>query len=96
MHIYIYNIYIHIYIYIYIYIYIGLVARVFADGLRYQGSIPIQFTPNFQEIVKETSLLNTLYYKVGIKGNVGNPRKGVVPSYTHSSPSITVANINFP
>ena len=36
-------------------------------------------------MVLEAALLNTQHYKVGIKGKVGNPRKGVAPSLTQCS-----------
>ena len=44
---------------------IGLVSRVFANGLWDQGSIP-----ETQKMILDTSLLNTQHYKVQIKGKV--------------------------
>ena len=61
---------------------IGLVSRVFTNGPRDPGSIPGWIMPNTQKIVLDTSLLNTQYYKVHIKGKVEQSRKGVVPSPT--------------
>ena len=58
----------HLCIYIYIYIYRGL--------------IPGQVISKTQKLVLETSLLNTQYYKVWIKGKWSNLGKGVVPSST--------------
>ena len=50
----------HTYIYIYIYIYvhwpIGIVGRVFANGLGDQGSIPAQVIPKIQNTVLDVSL----------------------------------------
>ena len=49
---------------------IGLVVRVFANGLGDLGSIPGQVIPKTQKIVLDVSLLNTQIYKVWIKGKV--------------------------
>ena len=73
--------YIHTYIYIYIYIYIydqliGLVDRVFANGLGDQGLIPGHVIPKTFKIVLDTYLLNTRQYKVHIKGNGAISGKG--------------------
>ena len=38
-------------------------SRVFANGLGDRGSIPGQVIPKTQEMVLDTSLLNTQYYK---------------------------------
>ena len=38
---------------------IGLVGRVFANGLGHQGSIPGRVIPKTLKMVLETSLLNT-------------------------------------
>ena len=65
-----------IYIYIYIYIdietnrLIGPVDRVFANGPGDLGSTPGRVIPKTLKIVLDTSLLNTLQYKVRIKGKV--------------------------
>ena len=53
---------------------IGLVGRVFTNGLEDQGSIPGRVIPKTLKMVLDTSLLNTQQYKVHIKGN---PGKGV-------------------
>ena len=55
----------------------GIVVRVFANDLGDQSSIPKN-----QKMAFDASLLNTLHYKVWIKGKWSNPGKGVVPSPT--------------
>ena len=49
---------------------IGLVVRVFVNGLEDQGSIPGQVIPKTQKVVLGAALLNTQHYKVWIKGKV--------------------------
>ena len=49
---------------------IGLVGRVFANGLGNLGSIPGHVIPKTLKMVLDTSLLNTQQYKVHIKGKV--------------------------
>ena len=49
---------------------IGLLGRVFANGLRDQGSIPGRVIPKTQKMVLDLSLLNTQHYKVRIKDEV--------------------------
>ena len=49
---------------------IGLVGRVFANGLGDLGSIPGRVIPMTLKMVLDTSLLNTQQYKVRIKGKV--------------------------
>ena len=72
-----------VYIYIYIYnIYIGLMSRVFANGLGDWGLTPGQVIPKTQKMVLDTTLLSTQHYKLRIKGKWSNPRNGVVPSPT--------------
>ena len=61
----------------YIYIYSG---RLFANGPGDWGSILGRVIPKTQKMVPDTSLLNTHYYKVRIKGKCTNPEKGVVRS----------------
>ena len=60
----------------------GLMSRVFASGPRDRGSILGQVTPKTQKTVLDAALLNTQYYKVGIKGKVDQSRDGVAPSRT--------------
>ena len=48
---------------------IGLVVRVFANGPGDLGSIPGHIIPKTLKMVFDTSLLNTLQYKVHIKGS---------------------------
>ena len=54
---------------------IGLVGRVFANGLGDQGSIPGRVIPKTLKMVLDTSLLNTQQYKVYIKGKVEQSRE---------------------
>ena len=67
------------YIYIYIYIYIifnwliGLVGRVFSNGLGDQGSVPGHVLPKIYKMVLDTFLLNTQHYKVHIQGKLECP-----------------------
>ena len=61
---------------------IGLVSRVFANGLGDLGSIPGRVIPKTLKMVLDISLLNTQQYKVRIKGKVEHSWKGVVPSPT--------------
>ena len=65
--------------------YIGMIVRVFANGLGDLSSIPGRVIPKTQKMVLDASLLNTEYYKVHIKGKVEQSKnqKGVAPSPTH-------------
>ena len=56
--------------YSHIYRLIGLVGRVFANGLEDLGSIPGRVIPKTLKMVLDTYLLNTQQYKVRIKGKV--------------------------
>ena len=47
-----------------------IVGRVFANGPGDQGSIPSRVIPKTLKMVLDTSLLNTHWYKVRIKGKV--------------------------
>ena len=58
-----------------IYWLIGLVSRVFANGLGDLGSIPGRVIPKTLKMVLDTSLLNTQHYKVRIKGKVEQSRE---------------------
>ena len=49
---------------------IGLMSRVFANGLGDQGSIPGRIIPKTQKMVLDAFLLNTEHNKVRIKGKV--------------------------
>ena len=63
---------------VYIYIYnwdIGLMSRVFANGLGDQGSILGRVIPKTQELLLDSALLNTQHYKVRIKGKVEQSRE---------------------
>ena len=61
---------------------IGLMSRMFTNGLGDQGSIPGRVIPKTQKMVRDATLLNTQHYKVGIKGKWCNSRNGIVPSPT--------------
>ena len=54
---------------------IGLVGRVFANGLGDRGSIPGQIILKTLKMVLDTSLLNTQHNKVWIKGKVEQSRE---------------------
>ena len=54
---------------------IGLVGRMFANGLGDLGSIPDHVIPKTLKMVLDTSLLNTQQYKVRIKGKVEQSRE---------------------
>ena len=55
--------------------YIGLVGRVFTNGLGDLASIPVQVIPKTQKMVLDATLLITQYYKVQIKGKVDQSRE---------------------
>ena len=50
-------------------------VRVFANGPGDLGSIPGRLLPKTQKIVLDTSLRNTLHYRVWIKGKVEQSRE---------------------
>ena len=54
---------------------IGLVGRVFTNGLGDLGSTPGQVIPKTFKMVLDTSLLNTQQYKVRIEGKVEQSRE---------------------
>ena len=54
---------------------IGLVGRVFANGLGNLGSIPGRVITKTLKTVLDTSLLNTQQYKVRIKGKMEQSRE---------------------
>ena len=58
----------------YVYL-IGLVGRVFANGLGDPSSIPGRVIPKTFKMVLDASLLNTQQYKVCIKGKVEQSRE---------------------
>ena len=49
---------------------IGLMSRVFANGVGDRGSISGRVVQKTQKMILDTALLNTQPYKVRIKGNV--------------------------
>ena len=49
---------------------IGLMGRVFVNGLGDQGSISGRYTKDSKKMLFDPSLLNTQHYKVQIKGKV--------------------------
>ena len=73
-------------------VFIGLVGRVFANGLGDLGSIPGRVIPKTLKMVLVTSLLNTQQYISRVKWS--NPGKGVVAVEKGAFwlPSTTVAN----
>ena len=56
---------------------IGLVGRVFANGLGDWGSIPGRVIPKTLKMVLDTSLLNSQQYKVRIKDKMEQSRKRI-------------------
>ena len=50
-------------------------SRVFANGPGDQGSIPGRVISKIQKMVLDAALLNTQYYKVGIKNKVKQSRE---------------------
>ena len=54
---------------------IGMMIRVFANGLEDLGSIPGRVIPKTQKMVLDASLLNTQHYKEQIKGKVKQSRE---------------------
>ena len=52
-----------------------ILGRVFANGPGDLGSIPGRVIPKTLKMVLDTSLLNTHYYKVRIKGKVEQSRE---------------------
>ena len=58
-----------------IYMYIGIMVRVFANGLGDLGSIPDEVIPKTQKMVLHAALLNTQHYKVQIKDKVEQSRE---------------------
>ena len=60
--------------------YIGIMVRVFANGLGDLGAIPCRGIPKTQKMVLDSTLLNGQHYKVRVKWS--NPGKILVPSPT--------------
>ena len=54
---------------------IGIIVRVFANGLGDLDSIPGRVIPNTQKMVLDAILLNNQHYKVHIKGKVEQSRE---------------------
>ena len=54
---------------------IGIMVRVFANGLGDLGSIAGRVIPKTQKMVLDATLLNTQHYKVKIKGKVEQSRE---------------------
>ena len=50
---------------------IGLMSRVFANGLGDRGLIPGRVIPKTQKMVLDTALLNTQHYKIRITLDYG-------------------------
>ena len=50
-------------------------SREFANGLGGRVSIPGQVIPKTQKMILDTALLNTLHYKVWIKGKMEKSRE---------------------
>ena len=54
---------------------IGLMSKVFTDGLADCGSILGRITPKTQKMVLDAALFNTKHYKVRLKGKVEQSRE---------------------
>ena len=54
---------------------IGIMVRVFTNGLGDLGSIPGRVIPKTQKMVLDTTLLNTQHYKVRINGKAEQSRE---------------------
>ena len=54
---------------------IGLMNKMFSNGLEDWGSIPGWVIPKTQKIVLDAALLNTQHYKVRIKGKEEQSRE---------------------
>ena len=62
---------------------IGIVGRVFSNGLGDRGSSPGWVIPKTQRMVLDVTLLNTRHYKVQIKSKVEQSREwSCIPPYT--------------
>ena len=59
---------------------IGIMVRVFANGLGDSGSIPGRVIPKTLKMILGATLLNTQHYKVRVKWS--NPGKKVAPTST--------------
>ena len=57
------------------FIFVGLMSRVFANGLGDLGSIPGRVMLRTQKIVLDATLFNTQHYKVRIKSKVEQSRE---------------------
>ena len=55
--------------------FIGLMNRVFANGLGDRGSIPCRVIPKTQKMVLDAALFNTQHYMVKIEGKVEESRE---------------------
>ena len=82
---------------------IGLMSRVFANGLGDWDSISGRVIPKNKKIVFDATLLNTQHYKVGARVKWSNSGKGIAPSSTpwyrsyraFGSPLTKVANFTY-
>ena len=73
------NICVHICLYKYVYLYIRVQLSV--NGLGNRGIIPGRVIPKTQKMVFDTSLFNTQYYNVRIKGKVqSSARSSALPN----------------
>ena len=70
-------------------------VRVFANGQGDLGSIPGRVIPKTQKMVLDAILLNTLHYKVRIKGKVEQSSLVAIEKADFGSPSTKFANFNF-
>ncbi len=69
-------------VHVYVCVFIGLIGRVFTNGLGDRGSVPGRGIQKTQKILLDF-LLNIQHYKLWIKGKVDQPMESCSPfSYT--------------
>ena len=73
---------------------IGIMVRVFANATGDLGSIPGRVIPKTQNMVYNTSLFNTLHYKVRIEGKVELSREGKSPPPSNKCPRYEIKQSN--
>ena len=64
-----------VYICVYMSVCVCVIGLVLARGSGDRGSVPGRVTPQTQKMVRDTTLFNTQYYKVLIKGKVEQTKK---------------------
>ena len=75
-------------------VYTGPLGSVFSNDPEDRRSIPGRVIPKALEMILYISLLNTQYYKVRIKGKVGQYKKGSNFFYLHPT-DVAIEKSNF-